>query len=116
MFDFSKTKNRRKYPKKLLLNVLGADIAEGFQKNESRKGLEYFISFIKSHSAISIFVLRSSQSNLRNYLSEISDVYLRILEINGTLFLQSQIPRSHLYAIVPETNSQYSGIAFDPIV
>jgi len=107
---------KRKYPKKLLLNVLGADIAEGFQKNESRKGLEYFISFIKSHSAISIFVVRSSQSNLRNYLSEISDVHLRILEINGTLFLQSQIPRSHLYAIVPETNSQYSGIAFHPIV
>ena len=118
MENYYKTilKLKRKYPNKLLLNILGSDVAEVLQKNENRSGLKYLISFIKSHSAITIFMLRTSQSNLRGYLSEISDVHLRILEINGALFLQSEIPWSNLYAIVPETNSQYADITFEPIV
>jgi len=103
--------------KKGLLSIVGSDIARGFSNVENgRHGIENIVSFIKSNSALSIFVLRQSKSNFLEYLSEISDIHLKIVEINGSLFLQSEIPWSHLYAIVPRSYSDHNEISLEPIV
>ncbi len=108
---------KKKYPKKILLSIMGTDLVQGFYKDdESKRRVESIISFIKSNSALSIFVQRHSQEGTQNYLSDISDVHLRISEINGTLFLHSEIPWSHLYAIIPDRYSGQPAIKLEPIV
>jgi hypothetical protein len=47
------------------------------------------------------------------YLSEISDVHLRLLMINDTLFLQALVPASTLYAVVFDGGG---GISLKPVV
>ncbi len=103
--------------KKEPLSIVGANIANGFSDVKGgRQGIENLISFIKSNSAFSVFVLRQSNDSLLDYLSEISDIHLKMLEINGSLFLQSEIPWSNLYAIVAKNYDSHSEVAIEPIV
>jgi pentatricopeptide repeat protein len=103
--------------KKGLLSIIGSDLARGLSNAENgRHGIESLVSFIKSNSALSVFVLRQSKDDLLEYLSEISDIHLKILEINGSLFLQSEIPWSHLYAIVSRNYTDHNEITIEPIV
>jgi KaiC/GvpD/RAD55 family RecA-like ATPase len=103
--------------KKGLLSIIGSDMTRGFPNVENgRQGIENLVSFIKSNSTLSIFVTRQSNGDLLEYLSEISDIHLKILEINGSLFLQSDIPWSHLYAIVSRNYTNHNEISIDPIV
>jgi len=44
-------------------------------------------------------VISRSQREMLEYFSEVSDVHLRLLLINDTLFLQPLVPASTLYAI-----------------
>lgn len=103
--------------KKGLLSIVGSDMTRGLSNVENgRQGIENLVSFIKSNSALSVFVLRQSEDDLLEYLSEISDMHLKILEINGSLFLQSEIPWSHLYAIVSRNYTDHNEISIEPIV
>lgn len=115
---FQNTVNRLKTRhKKGLLSIIGSDMARGLSNAENgRHGIESLVSFIKSNSALSIFVLRQSKDDLLEYLSEISDIHLKILEINGSLFLQSEMPWSHLYAIVSRNYTTHNEISIEPIV
>src|SRR5207244_7567669 len=88
-------KTRREHPNKLLLNVMGADM---FQNIHHYREINEIMPFIKENTDLSLIVVRHSQ-NIGEYLSEISDVHIRITIINGTIFLQSLIPCTHLYAI-----------------
>jgi KaiC/GvpD/RAD55 family RecA-like ATPase len=108
-------KIKERHQKKMLLTILGPETVNLFSKTDSNTdGLES-LSFIKSNSNLSIFISRHLQDNRHTNLSEISDIRLSILEIDGTIFLQSEIPRSHLFAIVaPSDKGQ--GIKLEPIV
>lgn len=106
-------KIKKKYQKKMLLTILGSDMVDGFS-NESSKIDHESLSFIKSNSDLSIFVSRRLPDNKHTHLSEIADIRLLILEIDGTLCLQSETPWSHLYAIV--TSPKDHEISLGPIV
>jgi pentatricopeptide repeat protein len=103
--------------KKGLLSILGSDVISGLSNvKNGRQGIENLVSFIKSNSVLSVFVVRQSNVDLLEYLSEISDIHLKMLEINGSLFLQSDIPWSHLYAIVSRNYTDHNEISIEPIV
>jgi len=107
-------KIKKKYQKKLLLTVLGPEITDVFSKESDKLDLES-LSFIKSNSDLSIFVSRRLPDNRHTHLSEIADIRLLIVEIDGTLCIQSETPWSHLYAISASPKKDH-GISLDPIV
>jgi KaiC/GvpD/RAD55 family RecA-like ATPase len=109
-------KIQKKHPKKLLLVVVGSDLSHESHTGDMRKQIKQQIEFIKSKADLFILVTRHSQDNIQEKLSKISDMYLNVSEINGTLFLKSKIPWSHLYAIVTDRNSGYPNINLEPIV
>jgi KaiC/GvpD/RAD55 family RecA-like ATPase len=104
---------KRIHQKKHLLSIFGPDIVNLFATTNST-GIADLIELIKSSSDLSIFISRS-QLNKQNHLSEISDIRLFILEIDGTLCLQSETPWSQIYAIdiLPEKGK---GVELEPIV
>jgi KaiC/GvpD/RAD55 family RecA-like ATPase len=108
-------KIQKKYPKKPLLAIMGLDLSHELHTDVSEL-VKQQIEFIKSRADLFIIVTRNSQNNVQENLSEISDVCLEISEINGTLFLKSKIPWSHLYAIVTDRNFGYPHITLEPIV
>jgi len=117
--DSAKTsmmKIQKKYPKKLLLVIMGSDLSHESHTGDMRKEIKQQIEFIKSKADLFILVTRHSQDNIQEKLSKISDMYLNVSEINDTLFLKSKIPWSHLYAIVTNRNSGYPKISLEPIV
>ncbi|HWY33341.1 MAG TPA: hypothetical protein VNX68_01765, partial [Nitrosopumilaceae archaeon] len=109
-------KIQKKYPKKLSLVIVGSDLSHESHTGDMRKQIKQQIEFIKSKTDLFILVTRHSQDNIQEKLSKISDMYLSVSEINGTLFLKSKIPWSHLYAIVTDRNFGYPNIILEPIV
>jgi KaiC/GvpD/RAD55 family RecA-like ATPase len=106
---------KKKYHKKHLLSIFGPDIVNLFSKTDSDSNVSDLLALIKSNSDLSIFISRRSHVNKHNHLSEISDIRLLILEIDGTIFLQSETPWSQLYAIeLPQERG--NGIELEPIV
>ncbi|MEW6605079.1 MAG: gas vesicle protein GvpD P-loop domain-containing protein [Thermoproteota archaeon] len=104
---------RKKYPNKLLLNVMGTDIMQkSYGQREIRSVLENMMADIKTNADLSIAVISHSQHDLLEYLSEVSDMYLRLLMISDTLFLQSIVPATTLYAVVPGGHQ----ITLEPVV
>lgn len=109
-------KIQKKYPKKLLLAIVGSDLSHESHTGDMRKQIKQQIESIKSKTDLFILVTRHSQDNIQEKLSKISDMYLSVSEINDTLFLKSKIPWSHLYAIVTNRNSGFPKISLEPIV
>jgi KaiC/GvpD/RAD55 family RecA-like ATPase len=107
-------KIKKRYQKKMLLTILGPEIVDLFSKDFSKHDHES-PSFIKSNSDLSIFVSRRLPGNIHTHLSEIADIRLLIVEIDGTLCLQSETPWSHLYAIATSPEKGF-GINVFPIV
>jgi hypothetical protein len=106
-------KMKQKYPGKILLNIMGTDIMQRSYGPEGvRAGFENLLSDLRAHADLSIAVISHSQDDMLEYLSEVSDMHIRVLMINGTLFLQSLVPESILYAIVFEKD----GISLEPVV
>ena len=107
-------KTRQEHPNKLLLNIIGMGMSNKLHMYREINGID-IMSFIRANTDLSLIVIRQSQ-NIQGYLSEVSDVHLRFIIVNGTLLLQSLIPCTHLYAIVTDKSSVYPRIKLDPIV
>jgi KaiC/GvpD/RAD55 family RecA-like ATPase len=107
-------KTKEQYPEKLILNIMGIDM---FQKTHNHGQINRMdvISLIRANPDLSIVIIRNSQ-NVGDYLSEISDVHLRLRIINDTLFLQSLCPPTYLYAITTTRSSGLPEIKLEPIV
>jgi hypothetical protein len=105
---------KQKHPGKLLLNIIGIDVMQKSLPNpkDIRHGIEQLMSAVRA-SDLSIAVIGRSQKDMLEYLSKISDVHLRLLMINDTLFLQALVPASTLYAVVFDGRS---GISLEPAV
>jgi KaiC/GvpD/RAD55 family RecA-like ATPase len=104
-------KTKQEYPNKLLLNIMGTNITQKINRYREISGIDLF-PFIRANTDLSLIVSRHSQ----NTLSEICDVYLRFLILNGSLFLQSLIPWRHLYAVLPHVSSGNNRIKLHPVV
>jgi KaiC/GvpD/RAD55 family RecA-like ATPase len=107
-------KTKQEYPNKLLLNIMGTNIAQKMYRSREINRRE-LLPFIRANTDLSLIVSRHSQST-RESLTEISDVHLRFLILNGSLFLQSLIPRRHLCAVLPYASTGSNRIKFDPVV
>jgi KaiC/GvpD/RAD55 family RecA-like ATPase len=106
-------KMKQKHHGRLLLNIVGTDI---MQRSYGQKGvrscMEKMLSDVRTGADLSIAVISHSQEDVLEYLSEVSDMHLRFLMINDTLFLQSLVPASTLYSIVFDTCQ----IRLEPVV
>jgi KaiC/GvpD/RAD55 family RecA-like ATPase len=91
---------KQKYPGRLLLNIMGTDIMQrSYGQKGLRSSMENILSGVRTSADLSIAVISYSQDDVLEYLSDVSDMHLRILMINDTLFLQSLIPASTLYSV-----------------
>jgi KaiC/GvpD/RAD55 family RecA-like ATPase len=109
-------KIKKENQKKLLLSILGPETVNLISKMDPSASELALLPFIKSNSDLSIFVSRRLPDNRHTPISEISDIRLSIHEIDGTIFLQSDTPWSHLYAIVVQPERDNDGIWLEPIV
>ncbi len=92
---------KQKHPGRLLLNIMGTDIMQRSYGPEGvRSGMENLLSDVRTSADLTIAVISHSQEDVLDYLSEVSDIHLRFLMINDTLFLQSLVPASPLYSVV----------------
>ena len=92
---------KQKHRGRLLLNIMGTDIMQrSYGQKGVKSGMENLLSDVRISADLSIAVISYSQEDVLNYLSEVSDMHLRFLMINDTLFLQSLVPASTLYSVV----------------
>ena len=102
---------KKKFPKKRMLTMISSDMIEEIKL---KRELSSFLYFIKTNSAISVFVSRRTTDNLP-HMSQHSDIHLRITDINGISLIQPEVPWSHLYAMVLRHGKE-SYIDLDPVV
>lgn len=107
-------KTREERPNKLLLNIMGLDMHQKMHKHGEINRME-IIPFIRANTDLSLLVIQQSQ-NIQEHLSGVYDVHLRLTVINGTLFLQSLVPWTHLFAIVTDRSSIYPKIKLESVV
>jgi KaiC/GvpD/RAD55 family RecA-like ATPase len=106
-------KMKQKHPGRLLLNIMGTDIIQrSYGPKAIRNSMENMLSEVRTTADLSIAVISHSQEDVLQYLSEVSDMHLRFLMINDTLFLQSLVPASTLYSVVFDK----CGINLQPVV
>jgi hypothetical protein len=108
------TKTRQEYPNRLLLNIMGTNIAQKMNANGEIAKTKLF-SFIRANTDLSLIVGRRLHDT-KEHIPGIYDVHLRFLVLHGSLFLQSLIPWSHLYAVLPPVSSGSDSVKLDPIV
>jgi KaiC/GvpD/RAD55 family RecA-like ATPase len=102
-------KMKQKHPDKLILNIMWTDVMQRlYGAKRVRSGMKNILSNMRAHADLSIAVIRYSQGDILELLSEVSDVRLRIMMINDTLFLQSLVPASPLYSLVFNERSELS--------
>jgi KaiC/GvpD/RAD55 family RecA-like ATPase len=102
-------KMKQKHPDKLILNIMWTDIMQSFYgAKRVRSEMKNILSNMRANADLSIAVIRYSQGDILELLSEVSDVRLRLIMINDTLFLQSLVPSSPLYSLVFNERSELS--------
>lgn len=100
-----KNKNRGK----LLLCIVFSDPSDGPAKNDNSQ-------IPMSIGDLNIVVNTTPQNGMGDSRSQNSDVSIRFLEINGTLFMQSDTPWSHLYAMSIDNSNGYPAITLESMV
>lgn len=99
---------------KQILSILGSNILDYFRDDQTK--LRSFLNFNKHNSNLTFFINRSTNKEMSQILSEFAEIYFKITEISGNLFLQGKIPWSHLFAIVIKTHNGKSKLVFEPVV
>jgi KaiC/GvpD/RAD55 family RecA-like ATPase len=107
-------KMKQKHPDKLLLNIMWTDVMQRlYGAKRVRSAMKNILSKMRVSTDLSIVVIRYSQGDVLELLSEVSDVRLRFMMINDTPFLQSLVPSSTLYSLVFDERSE---VSLDPVV
>lgn len=100
-------KIKQKHPDKLLLNIMWTDVLQRlYGANEVKSGMKNTLSNMRINTDLSIAIIRYNQVDILELLTEISDVRLRFMMINETLFLRSLVPSSALYSMVFNDKSE----------
>lgn len=102
-------KIKQRHRGKLLLNIMCTEATQSLHRaRKLRNGMNNELSRIMSHADLSIAVVTSSQDDIVKSVSELSNIHLRFMMINDTLFLQSLVPSSNLYSPIFDRQSQMS--------
>jgi KaiC/GvpD/RAD55 family RecA-like ATPase len=100
-------KMKQRHRDKLVLNIMWADAIQSvYGARRVRDEMMNILSSILAHADLSIAVLTRSHEDILELVSEISNIHLRFMMINDTLFLQSLVPSSNLYSLVFDRQSQ----------
>jgi hypothetical protein len=100
-------KMKQRNPGKLLLNIMWTEAIQSLYGAKSvRSGMKNILSSVMAHADLSIAVLTHSQEDLLDQVSEVSNIRLRFIMINDTLFLQCLLPPSNLYSLVFDGRSE----------
>lgn len=105
----------KKRDKKMVLCVLNADLLGLTAKADPHKSELEQLSKVRSNSDLTIFISRKLSNDRHTPISELADIRLSVLEIDGTMFLQLESPWSHLYAITVQPEKEH-GIQIEPLV
>jgi len=106
---------KKKYPNKMLLNIMGYDISDRFHKSEDINYVQKsLVEFIKSNTDLSFLINRNL--GIENQISQKSDMVLRLFLKDDTMFLQSQKPWSQLFAVFPTKYEENATLSLEPIV
>ncbi len=111
--EIEKIRTRNKNKK--VLTVLSAETLRSSSKEGTGKSANSALAKVKSNSDLSIFISRRSPDSRHTIVSQVADIRLSVLELDGTMFLQSETPWSHLYAIVVQPEREH-GIKLEPMV
>ena len=102
-------KMKQRHRNKLLLNIMCTETTQCLHRaTKLRNEVKNILSRIMAHADLSIAVLTTSQEDILEFVSELSNIHLRFLMINDTLFLQSLVPSSNLYSLIFDRQSQMS--------
>jgi KaiC/GvpD/RAD55 family RecA-like ATPase len=102
-------KMKQRHRNKLLLNIMCTEATQClYRATKLRNEIKNMLSRIMAHADLSIAVLNTSQEDILEFVSELSDIHLRFMMINDTLFLQSLVPSSNLYSLIFDRQSQMS--------
>jgi KaiC/GvpD/RAD55 family RecA-like ATPase len=102
-------KMKQRHRDKLLLNIMCTEAVQSlYGARKLRNGMKNILSRAMAHADLSIAVLTSSQEDIIQFVSELSNVHIRFMMINDTLFLQSLVPLSNLYSVIFDRQSQMS--------
>ena len=102
-------KMKQSHRDKLLLNIFWTETIQSIHRaRKLRNGVKNIISSIMAHADLSIAVHTRSQEDILELVSELSNIHLRFVIINDTLFLQSLVPSSSLYSVIFDRQSQMS--------
>jgi KaiC/GvpD/RAD55 family RecA-like ATPase len=112
-FQETISKIRKTNPRKLLLTIIGSEFVHK-ARDRMRDNGDALITFLKSNSDLSIIVSRHPQET--SYIAGISDVYLRIVDLKGTLLLQPEKPWSNLYVMNTNKPPEPTKVNLEPLV
>jgi hypothetical protein len=102
-------KMKQRHRDKLLLNIMCTEAVQSlYGARKLRNGMKNILSRVMAHADLSIAVLTSSQEDIIQFVSELSNVHIRFMMINDTLFLQSLVPLSNLFSVIFDRQSQMS--------
>jgi KaiC/GvpD/RAD55 family RecA-like ATPase len=102
-------KMKQRHRDKLLLNIMWTEAIQSLRRaRKLRNGMKNVLSRIMAHADLSIAVLTPSQEDILELVSELSNIHLRFMIINDTLFLQSLVPSSNLYSLIFDRQNQMS--------
>jgi hypothetical protein len=107
-------KMKHKYRNKVLLNIMSAEFLQNLDTTKNIRGILMNKLFnILTHTDLSIVLLAPSQADILDFVSEVSNVHLRLTMIDDTLFLHSLVPSSNLYSVILDGRSH---VTFKPVV
>ena len=102
-------KMKQSHRDKLLLNIFWTETIQSLHRaRKLRNGVKNILSSIMAHADLSIAVHTRSQEDILELVSELSNIHVRFVIINDTLFLQSLVPSSSLYSVIFDRQSQMS--------
>jgi KaiC/GvpD/RAD55 family RecA-like ATPase len=97
----SLVKMKQKYRSRVLLSIMSAESLQSLDITKNLRGvLMNKLTNILTHADLSIVLLAPSQADILNFVSEVSNIHLRLTMIDDTLFLQSLVPSSNLYSVI----------------
>lgn len=108
-------KMKKKYPKKILVNVMGYDISDRLYNIDDNNYIQNsLIEFIKLNTELSFLI--SKNSMITKQISLKSDMIIQFFLNEDTLFLQSQKPWSQFFAVIPSKHEENAYLHLEQIV
>ncbi|MVT13739.1 MAG: hypothetical protein GPW16_05630 [Euryarchaeota archaeon] len=104
------------FENKSVLNFIGTDTLEYIKGTDNAiKELFHMAQSVKSSADVAILMVRESQS-LKNEIINISDYYLKLVEIENVPFIYGIKPRIIYHSLIVDRNKGFPNVSLMPMV